>query len=238
MKRFMSDRETDYGNLHHNERRGDFLWDAKGEDGHRWVYDPMPAPIDKNKGGRGGQGGKAPEVPLFDPWELMSTLMQAQREAREAAYQAGVRQQKQNYEFAAAQLDEGTDQALREAYINKMMSLRDLPQRLAAQGLTGGMSETAAAGLYNNYGDARARLEAERQSQLAQLLNTLQSNLAQLEMEKTTGAAADLMKLAPQLTRLTVPAGPAALSLTQGEDKSPAAAMRRLRIALGLEEEE
>ena len=185
----------------------------------------------------------APPVLAFDPAAWMADFLQAQRRAREQAYQAAARGQRQSYEFARTQVDDGTDRALREAYINKMIGLRDLPDQLAAQGLSGGSSETALAGLYNNYGNARNGLETERQRQMAALLNTYQQNMANLEAQRAEGGAADLARLIPQLVplaKLGALNAPVAVTLTQGQSPQAAAdaAMRRLRRALGLEEEE
>lgn len=52
---------------------------------------------------------------------------------------------------------------------------RDLPQALAAQGLTGGMSESALAGMYNSYGNNRNTIDRGRNESLAALLDTLNS---------------------------------------------------------------
>ena len=57
-----------------------------------------------------------------------------------------------------------------------MMSKRDLPQALVAQGLTGGMSESALAGMYNSYGNNRNTIDRGRNDSLATLLDTLNSN--------------------------------------------------------------
>ncbi len=183
-------------------------------------------------------GGAAPApAPSGEDWIL--ALMEAQQKARDEAYRAAAAAQRQNYEYAQGQLDSTTDRALQEAYVNKMLTLRDLSQQMAGQGLSGGASETSLAGLYNNYGNARNELETERQQQMAALLNAYQNNMAKLEAERASGVARELASLTPQLTKLAAGNKPMLLTLTQGAgpQQSAAAAMRRLRSALGLEEE-
>ena len=68
------------------------------------------------------------------------------------AYESTVADQQRQYQQNLSRVNAAADQALREAYLNKMESLKGLNQALTAQGLSGGASETALAGLYNNYG--------------------------------------------------------------------------------------
>lgn len=70
------------------------------------------------------------------------------------------------------------DRALQEAYINKRMAERVLPQQLTAQGLSGGASESAIAGLINNYGNARNNIDVTRNENLSGLEQTYNQNLA------------------------------------------------------------
>lgn len=176
-----------------------------------------------------------------EAYRAAEALLQAQRKAREDAYRAASAEQLREYQYAQGQVNDTTDRALQEAYINKMLSLRDLPQQLSAQGLSGGASETSTAGLYNNYGNARNQLELGRQQEMGQLLNVYQQNMAKLEAQRMDGAAADLAKLAPQLMNLTKLATvnvPATITRVQSIQKKSEDAMRRLRRALGEEEEE
>lgn len=85
-------------------------------------------------------------------------------------------QLEQNYNYSADQLNATADNALRQAYINRMLAEKNLEQRLNAQGLTGGAAESAVAQLLNNYGSARNSIETQRANDLADLLNTYQNN--------------------------------------------------------------
>ena len=184
-------------------------------------------------------GPTAAAEPSFSEADWMLAVLEAQQRARDEAYRAAAAAQQKNYEYAQSQVDSATDRALQEAYVNKMLALRDLPQQMAGQGLSGGGSETSLAGLYNNYGNARNELEMERQQQMANLLNVYQNNMAKLETQRAGGIAQELASLVPQLTKLAARNKPITLTLAQGEspDQAAAAAMRRLRRALGLEEE-
>ncbi len=85
-------------------------------------------------------------------------------------------QLEQNYAYSQEQLNQNAANALREAYINRMMAEKNLEQRLNAQGLNGGAAESVIASLLNNYGSARNSIETQRMNDLADLLNTYQNN--------------------------------------------------------------
>lgn len=77
---------------------------------------------------------------------------------------------------------------------------RDLPQALAAQGLTGGMSESALAGMYNSYGNNRNTIDRGRNESLAALLDTLNSNRSSaLQSYNSQLSAAEQQKMAYQM---------------------------------------
>lgn len=141
----------------------------------------------------------------------------AQQRAREEAYQKATAQQKKNYDYALGQVNNATDDALREAYINRMLTERNLQQQLTAQGLNGGASETTTASMYNNYGNARNELERERQNQIGSISNTYQNNMAQLEAQRASGEAASLADYAPQLANLVANNAPNAVTMMQAE---------------------
>ena len=84
----------------------------------------------------------------------------------------------ENYDYSAGKIAQNAENALREAYVNRMLSQKNLQQQLNAQGLTGGAAESAIAGLLNNYGSARNNIETQRMNNLADLLNMYQNNVA------------------------------------------------------------
>ena len=90
-----------------------------------------------------------------------------------SALQNALNLQKQNVETSA-------EKSLREAYVNKMMNEKNLEQRLTAQGLSGGASESAMASLLNQYGGNRNEIEQAKLSDLASAEINYGQNLASL----------------------------------------------------------
>lgn len=74
-------------------------------------------------------------------------------------------------------LDEAA-QSLKQAYVNKMLSEKNLDQRMAAQGLSGGATETTRASMSNNYGNARNEIDRTTNNNLAALASEYNSNVA------------------------------------------------------------
>lgn len=97
------------------------------------------------------------------------------------------------YGASRDEVNKDAERALREAYVNKMMSGKNLQQQLTAQGLSGGAAESTLASLQNNYGNSRNGIETTRNDNLTDLLNTYQNNLAAAEQEyyNQLAAAAD-----------------------------------------------
>lgn len=120
-----------------------------------------------------------------------AAALDAERRARQEAYDAAVQTQQNLYNRNVGKVNSAADKALQEAYINRMQSQRTQRQAMAAQGLTGGASETSMAGILNNYGNARNNIEGERMSQISELGTTLQNNIAQARNILNNGMAGD-----------------------------------------------
>lgn len=127
--------------------------------------------------------------------EKLSDIYGRQRESYDNVYNSGVGQIDNSYGNSLGKINTSAEKAMQEAYINRMLSERNLSQKMAAQGLSGGASESAMAGLINNYGNARngiqetwdtnkADLEMQKNNSLAQLYDAYQQNLAQLEANR------------------------------------------------------
>ena len=115
-------------------------------------------------------------------------------------YNDALAQLQASYDSGARGVNRNADSAQQQAYINYMMSKRDLPQALAAQGLTGGMSESALAGMYNSYGNNRNTIDRGRNESLAALLDTLNSNQSSaLQSYNSQLSAAEQQKMAYQM---------------------------------------
>ena len=116
------------------------------------------------------------------------------------SYNDALAQLQASYDSGARGVNQNADSAQQQAYINYMMSKRDLPQALAAQGLTGGMSESALAGMYNSYGNNRNTIDRGRNESLAALLDTLNSNRSSaLQSYNSQLSAAEQQKMAYQM---------------------------------------
>lgn len=59
-----------------------------------------------------------------------------------------------------------------------MLTLRDMPQLLAAQGVNGGAAESTLAGMKNTYGTSRNEIDSGRNDSLSNLLTQLNANKA------------------------------------------------------------
>lgn len=97
-------------------------------------------------------------------------------QSAKSSYDAALGAMQASYDASADKLNAEAGDSLQQAYINYMMSKRDLEQRLAAQGLSGGASESAAASMYNTYGTNRNAIVRERAQGLADLLLRLDTN--------------------------------------------------------------
>lgn len=116
-------------------------------------------------------------------------------------YNSTLGQLQGNYDFNAQGVNQNADKAMQEAYINYMMSKRDLSQVMAAQGLSGGASESSLASLYNNYGSGRNAIDTQRNADLGTLANALQSDRASaLQAYNSLIADLDAQKANQQMT--------------------------------------
>ena len=116
-------------------------------------------------------------------------------------YDSTLGQLQGNYDFNVQGVNQNADKAMQEAYINYMMSKRDLSQVMAAQGLSGGASESSLASLYNNYGSGRNAIDTQRNADLGTLANALQSDRASaLQAYNSLIADLDAQKANQQMT--------------------------------------
>lgn len=69
--------------------------------------------------------------------------------------------------------------SLRQAYINKMISQRNLGQQMSALGLNGGATESTLANMANNYGNARSAINTTQNKNLYNLEGNYNTNLSQ-----------------------------------------------------------
>lgn len=89
--------------------------------------------------------------------------------AQEAQQQAQTQQTINNLEAGRPKINDQYKSSAAQAYVNKMIQQRDLPQRMAALGLTGGASETSQLKLNTMYGNNMNDLTKQRDSSINDL---------------------------------------------------------------------
>ena len=100
-----------------------------------------------------------------------------------------------NYNYSRGNIANDAESSLRQAYINNMLSRRNLGQQMTAQGLSGGATETTLAGMLNNYGNARNDINNTANRSYAELENNYNSNLSQAQQAFNSAVAnANLQK--------------------------------------------
>lgn len=106
--------------------------------------------------------------------------------AQEAQQQAQTQQTINNLEAERPKINDQYKSSAAQAYVNKMIQQRDLPQRMAALGLTGGASETSQLKLNTMYGNNMNDLTRQRDSSTNDL--NLRIANARAEGENALGA--------------------------------------------------
>ncbi len=167
---------------------------------------PVPAPPAISGGSGGGNSAPAPAAPPYNPYEEMMKMLESQRaeqqRLRNEAAERAAAAQRGNYERSLGQLRQSRDDAQQQAYINHMMNKKDLAQQLSAQGITGGLAESTAADMYNDYSSSRAQTERGFVTQQGELERTLNDNLAAIEQQRLSGEAADTKEYYANLLQL------------------------------------
>lgn len=215
---YMSDRPTDIGNLNKDKVYGG--GNTLGSD-YRWEAKPAkPAVSAGGSGGDGGGGGAAAPNYYADYMSFLERQRAEQQAARNAAAEAARKAQQSQYDANVNKLNTAADTAQQQAYINYMMSKRDMGQQLSAQGLSGGAAESTWVGLYNGYGNSRASTEKSRIENLGDLQQTLQNNLAQIEQQRLSGEQADISDYYSNLASLAAQNMQAKMSMRQASGES------------------
>lgn len=84
-----------------------------------------------------------------------------------------------SYDRSKQSINADAEASLKQAYINKMLSQRNLGQQMSALGLNGGATETTLASMLNNYGNARNNINTTANNNLSNLEGTYNDNLSQ-----------------------------------------------------------
>lgn len=165
--------------------------------------------------GGSGSGGssKAPtsNTPSFDMAGYLAQLRAEQLAKAQAAYERNMSRIASAYGSAADSLKGNLDSAigrlnaardksmgdvrgdaedsLRQAYINNMMTRKNLNQRLSAMGYNGGATETTMSSLENQYGKSRTGINETLNKNIANLDMTYGDNLAQAQQAYNSAMA-------------------------------------------------
>ena len=88
------------------------------------------------------------------------------------------------------------EKSLREAYINNMLTKKNLNQRLSAMGYNGGATESTMASLDNNYGNSRTGINETLNRNISDLNQTYGDNLASaLQSYNSAKANLDMQRM-------------------------------------------
>ena len=173
-------------------------------------------------GGDYGYGGYDSSV--MDAYlDSMNQLQEQQRQAADATYNSNVaamnnayeqrsgllknnldstlKNLQTDYDASKASINNDAEKSSREAYINSMLSKKNLAQNMAAQGLSGGASETTMAGLENNYGNARNEIATTANENLGSLLDLYNKNRNSAQQAYNDQLAADALQKAQYMTQ-------------------------------------
>ncbi len=106
------------------------------------------------------------QVPTYNPYAEMLAAQKAQYEEVKRMRQEQLEEQRKaaenQYNTRVDNINSGTDEILRQAYISKKQNERQLPQNLKSLGVSGGMSETTLQNLNANYANNRQKTEQQR----------------------------------------------------------------------------
>lgn len=169
-------------------------------------------PTQKPTGGGTGSGnGGQVQAPTFDWGAYMAQLRAEQMAKAQAAYERNMSRIADAYGSAANSLrgnldssisrlnaardksmndvNSDAEDSLRQAYINNMMTRKNLNQRLSAMGYNGGATETTMSSLENQYGKSRSGINETLNKNIANLDMTYGDNLAQAQQAYNSAMA-------------------------------------------------
>lgn len=111
----------------------------------------------------------------FDDW-MNSSGYGAAMDSIKAANEAYLKKLEEATAQQAAQVNQGYDEAARQAYVSNMLSRRTLPQRMSAAGMNGGLADSQQIALDAELQNNQNTLNIQRQTALQQLQSALAQN--------------------------------------------------------------
>lgn len=106
------------------------------------------------------------------------------------------------YNRSMGNINRDAEGSLRQAYINKMLSQKNLGQQMSALGLNGGATESTLANMANNYGNARNNINVTRNNNLSDLEGNYSDNLSQAQQAYNSAVATANLQRAQQAMQL------------------------------------
>lgn len=106
------------------------------------------------------------------------------------------------YNRSRESINRDSENSLRQAYINKMLSQKNLGQQMSAQGLTGGATETTLASMLNNYNNARNNINTTTNNNLYNLEGNYSDNISQARQAYNSAVASANLARAQQAMSL------------------------------------
>lgn len=113
--------------------------------------------------------------------ELLGGSYNTQRSTLEDNLNRAKTAMQNTYNTSRNNLASDAESSLKQAYINNMLSRRNIGQQLSALGMNGGLTETTLAGLANNYGNQRNNINTTLNRNLADIESKYNNNLSELE---------------------------------------------------------
>lgn len=137
--------------------------------------------------GGGGGGGYEAMANFSDPYgdalnDLNATNAQMLALMRQN-YDNAVGSINAQYDYTQQTQEKDSAKALREAYVNYMMSNRNIGNDMNRAGVNGGVAESTRAKMYNNYGNNRNAIRTNLQDKLAEINLARNSALAQAQAD-------------------------------------------------------
>ena len=111
---------------------------------------------------------------------------------QEAAQRAAVEQAVNGLESQKSGIEQSYDDLYRQLYLDRRRAEKNLPQQLAAMGITGGMAEGTALGIQTDYADALRQGEIEKLS----TLNNIDQAISDARLTGDIGIAQQAAQLA------------------------------------------
>ena len=113
----------------------------------------------------------------------LNNAVSSRRGSLESGYNSAKETLKRQYDQSVADINADAERALRESWVNKRMTEKSLPQNLAAQGISGGASESTLARLNTDYGNSRNEVNTTRNDNLTEVGGIYQNGLASAEQQ-------------------------------------------------------